>query len=1012
MRRLLCIFSACLVLLISSIALNLSALSLDSVIKINSSNTFIQSDFYESDREFGIAGNFHIVAFDSVTTKAHANGNILANKLNYTSNFGTKDVNEVSYVKEISTSGSTAISASYGHTTDKDSLLVVGKKVAVSLYDTNYFQLNSSKLDNPSNLGQDDTADYIDLDAVKSEVISIANGYRILADKGVEINKSDMNLQSITITNQGTKNVYNWDWSNPFSTTTPIRMKGFDKTQLSSLIINVDMNGRGNNFVIPESRVFYTDGSMASVGEITSWEKGHVVWNIYDSSKADNMYTGNVEVNCATNASILTPNATITIKANINGTLIGNVVMVEGESHRNDFRKPKTEITVSFKTTKVWVNTPAPRPTIKLQLYQNDIKYGEAIDLVDGTTSHTWNNLPKVDQNNQPYRYTVKEETALTGYTQTSNTDGSIITNTNNERTRFTVNKTWVGGSNYPDITVQLYRNGVAYLDAVVLSNGVTSHTWDDLMLYDDSGAAYTYTADEISVPAGYSKRINVDGSEITNTFTTEYTEFSVEKRWVGTSSNFPEIQIQLYQNDVAYGSVITLKDGATTYTWNNLPKVDSQINAYRYRADEVSVPTGYTKTINADGSVITNTLIPLKTQFSVEKRWVGTTSNFPEIQIQLYQNDVAYGSPIILSNGQTTYTWDNLPKVDSQNIAYQYRADEIRVPQDYIKTINADGSIITNTYTPELTEFGVEKHWVGIGTNFTEIQVQLYQNGVAYGSPITLKDGVTTYNWNNLPKYDDQHREYTYSADELNVPQGYAKTINADGSIITNTFIPEYTLFRVEKRWVGSSEDFPEIQVQLYQNGVAYGSPITLSQGQTTYTWNNLVKYDSLYQAYTYTADEVDIPQGYTKTTNADGSIITNTYTPQFTNFKVEKRWVGTENSTFPEIQIQLYQNDVAYGLPITLKDGATTYTWSELPLVDTENNAYVYRADEIDVPEGYHKTLTDDGKIIVNSRIPELPFTGVGFDTLLNISFVLTSLGLILVMITRTYKKKTSKD
>ncbi|MGN0364305.1 MAG: hypothetical protein ACI4ET_15875, partial [Bilifractor sp.] len=46
---------------------------------------------YLSDRALGIAGNFHIVAFNKATLNAHTNGNILANTLAAGSNFGTNN---------------------------------------------------------------------------------------------------------------------------------------------------------------------------------------------------------------------------------------------------------------------------------------------------------------------------------------------------------------------------------------------------------------------------------------------------------------------------------------------------------------------------------------------------------------------------------------------------------------------------------------------------------------------------------------------------------------------------------------------------------------------------------------------------------------------------------------------------------------------------------------------------------------------------------------------------------
>lgn len=63
------------------------------------SQDFKSSPFYVTN-PLGIAGNFHLVGFSSVTTSAHTNGNILTDTLRYQNNFGTKGVAEVSYIQK------------------------------------------------------------------------------------------------------------------------------------------------------------------------------------------------------------------------------------------------------------------------------------------------------------------------------------------------------------------------------------------------------------------------------------------------------------------------------------------------------------------------------------------------------------------------------------------------------------------------------------------------------------------------------------------------------------------------------------------------------------------------------------------------------------------------------------------------------------------------------------------------------------------------------------------------
>ena len=78
-----------------------------------------------------------------------------------------------------------------------------------------------------------------------------------------------------------------------------------------------------------------------------------------------------------------------------------------------------------------------------------------------------------------------------------------------------------------------------------------------------------------------------------------------------------------------------------------------------------------------------------------------------------------------------------------------------------------------------------------------------------------------------------------------------------------------------VYKVWEGTSNPPNSIQVQLYQNGKAYGSAVTLNAGNYwRHTWDQLNPKD------TWTVDEVSVPSGYTKTVTGNtgtGFVITN---------------------------------------------------------------------------------------------------------------------------------------
>ena len=101
-------------------------------------------------------------------------------------------------------------------------------------------------------------------------------------------------------------------------------------------------------------------------------------------------------------------------------------------------------------------------------------------------------------------------------------------------------------------------------------------------------------------------------------------------------------------------------------------------------------------------------------------------------------------------------------------------------------------------------------------------IQVQLYRNNVAFGEPVVLKNGQTSYTWTDLNLNDRYGNPYTYTVDEVAVPENYSKTISEDGLTITNTYVIPKTNITANKIWLGGSAQRPEIELQLYRDGKA----------------------------------------------------------------------------------------------------------------------------------------------------------------------------------------------
>ena len=206
----------------------------------------------------------------------------------------------------------------------------------------------------------------------------------------------------------------------------------------------------------------------------------------------------------------------------------------------------------------------------------------------------------------------------------------------------------------------------------------------------------------------------------------------------------------------------------------------------------------------------------------------------------------------------------------------------------------NSDQTITLYT---EDTKISVEKVWDDNndqdGIRPTTIKVQLYADGKASGRTVELSENNNwKYTWNNLSK-QKAGEDIVYTVDEVEVPDGYIKTVTSKGTAftITNTHTPETTAVKVTKIWKDSNDKYQKrpgsIRVQLYKTVAgeleAVGEPVTLDKSMNwTYTWTDLALQENGITII-YTVDEISVPEGYTKTVTKDADsnitafIITN---------------------------------------------------------------------------------------------------------------------------------------
>jgi len=378
---------------------------------------FTNTSYYNSNRVLGIAGNFHIVAFDTATLSAHTNGNVLANKVLANSNFGTNGLtDELSYIQNYTqVNGVSASSNTH--------VLVLGNANTITALDNgNAFGINGVKLDRPKNLWQDQSTaslPFIDLVALKAIDKSLSSSLTGMSDAYTENHLSttggSCDLSYLTLTNPDKVGVFHITAAQ-IAAYNYLGIKGFQSGHDGAMIINVDCTGVTGTITLPECRI-YVNGTAVNFAEVTSFVNGRVLFNLVNCTATVNtrlLY-----------ASLLAPDATVNIAQNMNGTVIGNKVTISAESHRDDF-VGRLNNGMTITGTKVWSDfvTGSPANTsVTLQLYRSTdggatrTAYSTAVTLNSTTGwSYNWTELPTGSL------YTIVETTVMKGTTNvTSN---------------------------------------------------------------------------------------------------------------------------------------------------------------------------------------------------------------------------------------------------------------------------------------------------------------------------------------------------------------------------------------------------------------------------------------------------------------------------------------------------------------------------------------------------------------------------------------------------------------
>ena len=676
----------------------------------------------------------------------------------------------------------------------------------------------------------------------------------------------------------------------------------------------------------------------------------------------------------------------------------GYTSKVDGYNITNSY----TPETVKISGQKKWEdadNQDGKRPaSVKVKILNGDT----VVDEQNVTSANDWQYkskaLPKYAAG-QEITYTVSEE-AVSGYT--SKVEGYNITNSYTpETTTVSGSKTWEDGDNQDgkrpaSITVNLLADGQKVNMQTVGEAEGWSYNFTGLPVYKD-GQRITYTVTEEAVP-GYSTSLN--GYNITNSYTPEKTEITASKTWNDSDNQDgkrpTKISIKLMKTVDGVKTEVASKEVTAADQWQtkfeNLPVYENgQKIDYSIEEDDVA---GYTKEIK--DFTVTNSYTPEMIKISGQKVWDDADNQDGKrpasVKVKVKNGDTVVDELEVTAANDWKFESKALPKYAAgQEIAYTVTEEAVA---DYQTKI--DKFTITNSYTPQSTEYAVTKVWDDAdnqdGKRPASITVQLYRsvNGqepiVVAGKTLTLTaDNEAAANtWKasfaNLPQFD-KGQEITYSVKEDDATvaalkeKGYSPKV--EGQTITNSHTPEQVKVSGQKVWNDADDQDGKrptsITVKVMDGSTVVDTLEVTAANGWKFESKDLPKYRNG-QEIAYTLKEDAVAQYETK---IDKFTVTNSYTPETVKVSGKKVWDDANNQDGKRpasIKIKILDGDkVVDELEVTAANG-WKFESKDLPKNKKGKKINYTVLEEVTV-EGYSSSqeqATDGSFTLTNSYKP----------------------------------------
>ncbi|NYB74986.1 Cna B-type domain-containing protein [Sedimentibacter hydroxybenzoicus DSM 7310] len=430
--------------------------------------------------------------------------------------------------------------------------------------------------------------------------------------------------------------------------------------------------------------------------------------------------------------------------------------------------------------------------------------------------------------------------------------------------------------------------------------------------------------------------------------------DVTAEKEWDDNNDEYgvrPEsIYVQLYADgNPVEGKRAELNESNNwQYTFKSLPKYRSgEMYEIKYSIKEEDVD-GYKASLSGDGLKVTNT-IQTKDEnedviFKVQKYRSGTTTAVPGAGFVLKDGDDVIARAETDENGIATFMLT--PEGD---MSYELTLSEEYAPDGYVLSTETwtvklqrekDPSVTLNQ---EQNIFRIIWKWIvhiftgeGTGATMEDGKLVVYNDYIEVYEPIPAEAVIKAEKTlDGLPATGSSF-EFNLKDESGNIIQ----TKNNDGGDINFdalTFDSEGTF--------------------IYYIAEQAGSDSSIVYDDTVYKAVINVTKDKDYHAeisYERDSEPCDGIPVFTNTTKDEPK-------SDLTSVTVNKVWSKDKSSNRPDnVTVQLYQNGDAYGdAEILSSDNGWQHTWTEL------DDEYTWTVDEINIPSGYEKTVTNSGGV-----------------------------------------------